>query len=62
MVWWRWIAQVRRRCLTKAFRRQVVTSWIDGDRGKGRERGGDVEGDEEKVHNILPKKVTRCHG
>ena len=29
---------------------------IDGDRGEGRERGGDVEGDEEKVHNIFTKE------
>ena len=41
---------------------QIIIYGIDGDRGEGRERGGDVEGDEEKVHNILPKKVTRCHG
>ena len=41
---------------------QIIMYGIDGDRGEGRERGGDVEGDEEKVHNILPKKVTRCHG
>ena len=43
---------------------QIIIDGIDGDGGGGGVwRGdGDIEGDEEKVHNILPKKVLKCHG
>ena len=39
---------------------QIIIYGIDGDWGGG--VFGGVMGDEEKVHNILLKKVLKCHG
>ena len=43
---------------------QIIIYGIDGDGGGGGvwKGDGDIEGDEEKVLNILPKKVLKCHG